>query len=45
MADLTTYEGLKAAVADYLGRDDLGERIPTFIRLAEKRIDEIAALF
>lgn len=39
MADLTTYEGLKAAVADYLGRDDLGERIPTFIRLAEKRME------
>jgi len=39
MADLTTYEGLKSAVADYLGRDDLGERIPTFIRLAEKRME------
>lgn len=23
MADLTTYEGLKAAIADYLGREDL----------------------
>ena len=39
MADLTTYEGLKAAVEDYLGRKDLKERIPTFIRLAEKRIE------
>lgn len=39
MADLTTYEGLKAVVADYLGRDDLTEQIPTFIRLAEKRME------
>lgn len=39
MADLTNYTGLKTAVADYLGRDDLTERIPTFIRLAEKRMD------
>ena len=39
MADLTTYEGLKEAIADYLGRDDLEERIPTFIRLAEVRMN------
>lgn len=39
MADLTTYKGLCAVVADYLGRDDLTEQIPTFIRLAEKRIE------
>ncbi len=26
--DLTTYEGLKTAVADYLGRSDLTERVP-----------------
>lgn len=37
MADLTTYEGLKAAIADYLGREDLADRIPTFIRLWEQR--------
>ncbi len=36
--DLTTYEGLKTAVADYLGRSDLEERIPYFIRLAELRM-------
>ena len=36
--DLTTWEGLKAAIADYLGRDDLAERIPHFIRLAELRM-------
>lgn len=39
MADLTTYSGLQAAVADYLGRDDLAERIPIFIRLAEQRMN------
>ena len=39
MADLTDWAGLKAAVADYLGRDDLTERIPTFIALAEKRMN------
>ncbi len=33
------YESLKAAVADYLGRDDLTARIPFFIRLAEKRLE------
>ena len=35
MADLSSYSGLCAVVADYLGRDDLTEQIPTFIRLAE----------
>lgn len=39
MADLTSYKGLCAAVADYLGRDDLTEQIPNFIRLAEKRME------
>lgn len=39
MADVSSWEGLKAAVADWLGRDDLTERIPLFIRLAEKRMD------
>ena len=39
MADLTTYEGLKAAVADYLARNDLTEQIPIFIALAEKRMN------
>ena len=39
MTDLSTYAGLRAAVADYLGRDDLDERIPTFIRLAEVRMN------
>lgn len=39
MADLRSYDGLKAAVADYLGRDDLAERIPTFIALAEQRMN------
>ena len=37
--EMTTYEGLKAAVADWLGRDDLAAQIPLFIRLAEKRME------
>lgn len=39
MANLTSYKDLCAAVADYLGRDDLTDQIPTFIRLAEKRME------
>ena len=39
MADLTSYKGLCEAVADYLGRDDLEAQIPTFIRLAETRLN------
>lgn len=39
MADLSTYAGLKAVIADYLGRDDLTAQIPTFVRLAEKRME------
>ena len=39
MADLTSFKGLCATVADYLGRDDLAEQIPTFIRLAEQRMN------
>ena len=39
MADLSTFKGLCATVADYLGRDDLTAQIPTFIRLAEKRME------
>ena len=39
MADLTTYEGLKAAVAGWLGRRNLTDQIPNFIRLAEMRMN------
>ena len=39
MADLTTYAGLQAAVADWLGRDDLTKQIPVFIALCEKRMN------
>ena len=39
MADISTYSGLQAVVADWLGRDDLTEQIPVFIRLAEKRMN------
>lgn len=37
--EFSTYDGLKAAVADWLGRDDLSAQIPLFIRLAEKRLE------
>jgi hypothetical protein len=33
--DLNSYDGLTAAIADYLNRQDLVSVIPTFIRLAE----------
>jgi hypothetical protein len=35
---LDTYDGLKAAVASWLMRDDLADAIPDFIALAEGRI-------
>lgn len=37
--DISTYSGLQAVVADWLGRDDLTEQIPVFIQLAEKRMN------
>lgn len=36
--DLTSYAGLKAAVADYLERADMTARIPGWIKLAEAQI-------
>ncbi len=36
---LNTYENLKSAVADWLDRSDLTDRIPDFITLAEARIN------
>lgn len=36
---ITTYAELKTAVADFLNRDDLTSRIPTFISMAEKDMD------
>ncbi len=36
---LDTLTGLKAAVADYLGQDNLTSRIPSFIDIAESRIN------
>tara|TARA_B100001093_G_C26840169_1_gene1020177 strand:+ start:40 stop:642 length:603 start_codon:yes stop_codon:yes gene_type:complete len=35
---LSTYDGLKVSVADWLNREDLGNVIPDFIELAENRI-------
>lgn len=36
---VATYAELQSAMADFLNRDDLTSIIPTFIRLAESRID------
>lgn len=36
---IADYDELKAAIADFLNREDLTAVIPTFIRLAESRID------
>lgn len=36
--DLSTYSGLKAAIASYLARTDLTNEIPVFIQLAENRL-------
>ena len=36
---LSTYTELKAAIADFLNRDDLASTIPTFIALAEAQIN------
>ncbi len=36
--NLSTYSGLKAAVARYLARSDLTNEIPVFIQLAENRL-------
>jgi len=36
--DLSTYNGLKDAIAKYLARSDLTDQIPTFIQLAENRL-------
>lgn len=36
---ITNYATLKTAIADFLNREDLTSVIPTFIRLAESRID------
>ena len=36
---LNTYAGLKTAIADWLDRSDLTDRIPDFITLAEARIN------
>ena len=36
---IADYDELKVAVADFLNRDDLTSVVPTFIRLAEARVD------
>lgn len=37
--DLRSYDGLKEAVREYLGRGDLDDKIPLFIQLAELRLN------
>lgn len=37
--NLSTYSGLKAAIADYLNRDDMTSVIPGFIALAEAKFN------
>lgn len=37
--DLSTYNGLKAAVAEYLNREDLTAQIPVFVALAETKFN------
>ncbi len=41
---LSTYAQLKQAVADWLDRRDLGDRIPDFIALAESRLNRLLRL-
>lgn len=36
---ITNYATLQTAITDFLNRDDLAATVPTFIRLAESRID------
>jgi hypothetical protein len=36
---ITTYSELQTAIADFLDRDDLASVVPTFIRLAESRLN------
>jgi len=38
---ITTYAGLKTAIADWLNRADLDQKIPEFIRLAESTLNDV----
>jgi len=39
MPAFTSYENLKTNIADYLARQDLTDKIPMFVSLAEKRLN------
>ena len=39
MPAFTSYENLKTNIADYLARNDLNDKIPMFVALAEKRLN------
>lgn len=42
--DLTTYDGLLLSIARWLERDDLTDRIPDFVRLAEARFRDVLVM-
>ena len=39
MPAFTSYDNLKTNIADYLARNDLNDKIPMFVALAEKRLN------
>ena len=39
MPAFTSYDNLKTNIADYLARQDLTDKIPMFVALAEKRLN------
>lgn len=44
MSEPQTYAELQAAVADWMARDDMAERIPSFIAMAERRFNRVLRL-
>lgn len=44
LTNLTNYDGLNLAMADWLERDDLTEKIPDFIRMAEARFRDVLVM-
>jgi hypothetical protein len=43
-SDLTSYDGVQTAMASWLERDDLTDRIPDFIRMAEARFRDVLVM-
>jgi len=44
MAGISTYDDLVAAIGSWLDRDDLSDKIPTFIQLAEARLKRLLSM-